>query len=68
MTLDKKRLPLAVTVAVVGFVLPFLTWGYAKTIEERLVFEELPDPILLAFNGETGGPNAVHRPAVDVRA
>ncbi len=51
MTLDKKRLPLAVTVAVVGFVLPFLTWGYAKTIDERLVFEELPDPILLAFNG-----------------
>jgi hypothetical protein len=50
-TLDKKRLPLAVTVAVVGFVLPFLTWGYAKTIDERLVFEELPDPILLAFNG-----------------
>ena len=51
MTLDKRRLPLAVTVAGVGVVLPFLTWGYAKTIDERLVFEDFPDPILLAFNG-----------------
>lgn len=51
MRFDKKRFPLAVTVAVVGVVLPFLTWSYAKAIDERLVFEEFPDPILLTFNG-----------------
>jgi len=48
---DRKRLRLAVTVALVGVALPLLTWGYARAIDERLVFEELPDPILLAFNG-----------------
>lgn len=50
MTFDRKRVRLAVTVVIVGVALPFLTWGYAKAIDERLVFEELPDPILLAFN------------------
>jgi len=39
-TFDRKRLPLAVAVAVVGVVLPFLTWEWAKAIDERLVFEE----------------------------
>jgi len=48
---DRKRVPLAVVVALVGVVLPLLTWAWAKAIDERLVFEELPDPILLAFNG-----------------
>jgi len=48
---DKKHFPLAVTIALVGVVLPFLTWSFAKAIDERLVFEEFPDPILLAFNG-----------------
>ena len=51
MRFDKKRFPLAVTIALVGVVLPFLTWSFAKAIDERLVFEEFPDPILLAFNG-----------------
>ena len=51
MKFDKKRFPLAVTVAIVGVVLSFLTWSYAKAIDERLVFEEFPDPILLTFNG-----------------
>jgi len=50
-TFDQNRVPRAITVAVVGVVLPFLTWGYAKAIDERLVFEAFPDPILLAFNG-----------------
>ncbi len=34
-----------------GVLLPFLTWAYARAIDERLVFETFPDPILLAFNG-----------------
>jgi len=50
-TFDRKRLRLAVTIALAGVALPFLTWDYAKAIDERLVFEEFPDPILLAFNG-----------------
>lgn len=48
---DRNRLPLAVAVAVSGVVIPFLTWGYAKAIDERLVFEAFADPILLGFNG-----------------
>jgi hypothetical protein len=36
---------------VAGLVLPFLTWTWAKAIDEKLMFEELPDPVLLAFNG-----------------
>ncbi len=51
MRFHKKRFPLAVTAVLVGVFLPFLTWSYAKAIDERLVFEEFPDPILLAFNG-----------------
>jgi hypothetical protein len=50
-TFDRKRIRLAATVALVGVALPLLTWGYARAIDERLVFEALPDPILLAFNG-----------------
>jgi hypothetical protein len=50
-TFDQRRLRLAVTVAIAGVLLPFLAWGWAKAIDERLVFEEFPDPILLAFNG-----------------
>jgi hypothetical protein len=49
--LDRKRLPLAAATFLVGAVLPLVTWGYAKAIDQRLVFEEFPDPILLAFNG-----------------
>ncbi len=51
MKFDRKRVRLAVVVALVGVVLPLVTWGFAKVIDERLVFEDLPDPILLAFNG-----------------
>jgi hypothetical protein len=50
-TFHQKRLRLAATVALVGAALPPLTWGYARTIDERLVFRGAPDPILLAFNG-----------------
>jgi hypothetical protein len=48
---DSKRVRLAATVAIAGAALPLLTWTYARAIDERLVFEEFPDPILLAFNG-----------------
>jgi hypothetical protein len=48
--LDRSRVPLSLGVVVSGVILPILTWGYARAIDERLVFETFPDPILLAFN------------------
>jgi hypothetical protein len=57
--IDTRRLPLAIGVILVGVVLPFLTWGYARAIDERLVFEEFPDPILLAFNAVAFGALAL---------
>ncbi len=51
MTVDRARVRLALVVAIGGSALPFLTWAYARAIDERLVFEDFPDPILLAFNG-----------------
>ncbi len=51
MTLEGKRFRLAAIVAMVGVSLPLLTWAYARGIDERLVFEAFPDPILLVFNG-----------------
>jgi hypothetical protein len=41
----------AVIAFLAGSALPLLTWTGAKAIDERLVFEDSPDPVLLAFNG-----------------
>lgn len=51
MRFEPKRIRLAVTVVAIGVALPLLTWGHARAIDDRLVFEDFPDPVLLAFNG-----------------
>jgi hypothetical protein len=48
---DRGRRRLVIATAVSGVLLPLLTWAYARAIDERIVFEAFPDPILLAFNG-----------------
>jgi hypothetical protein len=47
---EGNRLPLALAVALAGLALPFLTWSYARAIDDRLVFEGFPHLVLLAFN------------------
>jgi hypothetical protein len=57
--LDRGRLSLPIVVAVAGLTLPFLTWIHARAIDERLVFEAFPDPILMAFNAIAFGALAL---------
>jgi hypothetical protein len=49
--MPSRRHDLPILAMFVGLTLPFATWAWAKAIDERLVFEDLPDPVLLAFNG-----------------